>query len=64
MIFIERILCVISLSLIIVLQSGCAKSSHASFCDIYNPVYMSVDDSEETKNQIDANNAVWLDLCL
>ena len=43
---------------------GCATNSPgASFCDIYQPVYMSRKDTEATKKQIDGNNAVWVALC-
>lgn len=42
---------------------GCVNASHASFCDIYQPVYMVRQDTEETKWQIDQNNAAWLALC-
>ena len=60
-----RILFVIILITVLTMQIGCARGSHArsSFCSVYDPVYMSVDDSEETKVQIDNNNAVWLELC-
>jgi hypothetical protein len=47
----------------LLMQSGCASVSRASFCDIYRPVYMSRLDTEATKKQIDQNNAVWLELC-
>ncbi len=38
-------------------------NSRADFCDIYKPVYLSRQDTEETKKQIDGNNAVWVGLC-
>jgi hypothetical protein len=34
-----------------------------TFCSTYVPVYSSVRDTEETKRQIDKNNAVWLQRC-
>lgn len=34
-----------------------------SFCEIYQPVFISTLDTEETKQQIDINNVVWLELC-
>ena len=43
--------------------NGCATASRASFCDIYQPVYMTREDTEATKKQIDKNNAVWVALC-
>ena len=45
------------------LLSGCGNGSRGSFCAVYIPVYMSADDTEETKRQIDANNAVWAKDC-
>ena len=49
--------------MILLLPSACATASRASFCEIYKPVYMTAQDSEATKKQIDQNNAVWLELC-
>jgi len=46
----------------IILQA-CAKNSLGSFCNLYIPIYSSTEDSEITKQQIDANNAVWLEIC-
>lgn len=49
---------------ILSLQSGCANLLPVnSFCQIYQPIYMSEADTAETKKQIDNNNAVWLELC-
>ncbi len=59
----KRILHGLSLTAILLLQSGCATGSRASFCEIYQPVYMAREDTEATKKQIDKNNAVWLALC-
>jgi len=59
----KRMMCVLILSVILPLTSGCARVSRASFCDIYRPVYLSRQDTEVTKRQIDRNNAVWLALC-
>jgi hypothetical protein len=58
------ILCV----LMVMSVSGCAIFSQGGeFCDIYEPVYMSGFErdtvSDETQNQVDANNVVWLELC-
>ena len=47
----------------LLLQNGCATTSRSDFCDIYQPVYMTPQDTEATKKQIDKNNAVWLALC-
>lgn len=53
----------IGLSLILPLLSACASASPGSFCLIYQPVYTATSDTEQTKKQVDENNAVWLDLC-
>ena len=44
---------------------ACATSSPAidTFCFVYKPVYHSRLDTEETKAQIDMNNAVWKERC-
>jgi hypothetical protein len=34
-----------------------------SFCLLYKPITTSTQDTEETKVQVDANNAVWLGMC-
>lgn len=52
--------------LVVSTLSGCAKSTQGaknSFCLIYEPIYMSVHDTEETKRQIDLNNAAFEELC-
>jgi hypothetical protein len=46
-----------------ILQAACARVSPASFCALYIPVYTAAADTEETRRQADANNAVWLSLC-
>lgn len=56
-------LCVIALSLTIALPSGCVSASQDSFCMIYQPVYTDGRDTEETRRQANANNAVWQDIC-
>ena len=60
---VKRTLCALILTATLLLQSGCATGSRASFCEIYQPVYMTPQDTEATKKQIDKNNAVWLALC-
>lgn len=42
---------------------GCAPASRGDFCEIYQPVYTAPADTEDTKSQSDANNAVWQELC-
>jgi len=39
------------------------KPVPGNFCAIYSPVYTSRSDTEETKKQVDKNNAVWLEVC-
>jgi len=61
------------LTLTLLTVSGCATDSPApinsippvrdTFCSIYVPVYTSARDTEETKRQVDKNNAVWLEKC-
>ena len=44
---------------------GCVNGSRAnSYCDIYDPIYISPNDTEETKKQVDGNNIVWVELCI
>lgn len=59
----KRMLCAIACGMMMILQSGCAHVSPASFCALYIPVYTSAEDSTETRVQADSNNAVWLALC-
>lgn len=46
-----------------IMLAGCARVSGGEYCSLYNPVYTSVMDSEETQAQVDLNNAVWMELC-
>lgn len=59
----KRMLCATVCGMMMILQSGCARVSPASFCALYIPVYTSAEDSTETRAQADSNNAVWLALC-
>ena len=44
--------------------AGCATVSPASdFCLIYEPVYVSGEDTAETVRQVMRNNAAWAELC-
>ena len=54
---------VIASSLILLSVSACESASPGSFCVLYEPVYTAPEDTEATKRQVDANNAVWLELC-
>lgn len=52
------------LSLIVTLLSGCANGSAVnSFCLLYEPIYHGEEDSEDTRGQIDRQNAIWLEVC-
>lgn len=53
-----------SLSLIAILLSGCANGSAVnSYCLLYEPIYHGEEDSEDTRGQIDRQNAIWLEVC-
>ncbi len=53
--------------------SGCATDSldrptltkplADTYCAMYVPVYTAAADTEKTKQQVDKNNAVWLEKC-
>lgn len=44
--------------------TGCVKNIPAdSFCLVFQPIYTSESDTEETLKQVDANNAVYEELC-
>lgn len=56
--------CAIAIVLTLGMLSGCASYSRAnSYCQLYHPVYISDDDTQDTKEQVMGNNAVWLQLC-
>lgn len=56
---------VIAFVTIAISQSGCESGTPGSlpFCSTYEPVYTSPKDTEETRRQVDRNNAVYLDAC-
>ena len=56
---------VIALSLILPFLTSCASGSPVidTYCAYYNPVYTSVKDTEQTKKDVDENNAIWLKRC-
>lgn len=39
------------------------KTYPSHFCLLYEPVYTSVNDTEETIKQVVKNNAIWLEFC-
>ena len=50
---------------IALLLSGCVSVGGANnFCRIYEPVYTSEEDTEETVEAVGRNNAVYMVLCL
>lgn len=49
--------------MILIMLSACARGLSGDFCMIYEPVYISPEDSEETLKQVDKNNAAWLEMC-
>ncbi len=59
----KRLLSVTVCIMMIILQSACARGLPASFCQLYQPVYTSPTDTEETRKQADTNNALWLEMC-
>ena len=59
----KRLLFVTVCGMMVILQSACAHVSPASFCAVYLPVYTSENDTEETRQQADSNNAIWWLLC-
>jgi len=59
----KQILLGIILSVILVMLNACESISRGSFCAIYQPVYVAHEDTEDTKSQVNANNAVWWELC-
>jgi len=43
--------------------TGCKTVSLNNFCDLYTPVYSKQTDRQELRDNINANNAVYLELC-
>lgn len=43
--------------------TGCKTVSLNNFCDLYTPVYSRDTDRQELRDNINANNAVYLELC-
>lgn len=43
--------------------TGCKTVSLNNFCDLYEPVYSRDTDRQELRDNINANNAVYLELC-
>jgi hypothetical protein len=50
-------------AVMLLMLSGCAGASPGNFCSVYRPVYAGVNDSEQTRAEIDGNNSAWLELC-
>ena len=51
------------LTISIMLTSCASVSPVSDFCLIYEPVYVSDDDTEETVRQVMLNNAAWEEIC-
>ena len=52
------------LGVILLIVASCARSTKGDFCLIYEPFYTSDFDTEETREQADAMNAAYDELCL
>jgi hypothetical protein len=44
--------------------SGCKTVSLNNYCDLYEPVYSRATDRQELRDNINRNNAVYLELCI
>jgi hypothetical protein len=53
----------IACAAILTMLGGCGIASRGDFCSIYAPVYTAREDTAETRQQADANNALWMELC-
>ena len=51
------------LTLILLSVSGCKTVSLNNYCDLYEPVYSRATDRQELRDDINRNNAVYLELC-
>ncbi len=40
-----------------------SAANGATFCQIYQPVYIAPTDTRKTKEQVDSLNRVWKELC-
>lgn len=49
--------------MMLTMLQGCKTASSGDFCALYKPVYTAKADTQETRNEADGNNAVWLGLC-
>lgn len=47
----------------LLLVTGCKTVSLNNYCDLYTPVYSRETDRQELRDNINKNNAVWLELC-
>jgi len=48
--------------MLITLQ-GCKAASSGDFCTLYKSVYTAKADTQQTRDDVNGNNAVWLALC-
>jgi len=49
--------------MMLIMLQGCKTASSGDFCALYKPVYTAKADTQETRNEANGNNAVWLALC-
>jgi hypothetical protein len=54
---------VIALGATAIIMTACKNVSSDSFCHLYRPVYSSPQDTQQTRDEANANNAVWLERC-
>lgn len=51
------------LTLMTLSVSGCKTVSLNNYCDLYEPVYSRATDRQKLRDDINRNNAVYLELC-
>jgi len=54
---------VIALTLMTLTVTGCKTVSLSDYCSLYSPVYTRDTDRQELRDNVNKNNAVWLELC-
>lgn len=59
----KKIISLIVFAGILNMLPGCGHVSEGDFCLLYDPVYTSVNDTDDTLQQIDYLNAIWLEFC-
>ena len=59
----KRLLCATVCCMIMITLQGCKAASSGDFCTLYKPVYTAKADTQQTRDDANGNNAVWLALC-